>query len=139
MTQHPSTIRSPESFDNSQWSTTCPHCGGKIGFDGIFNWEWTQGCFSGKITPMDFDGVVERKGHYLIFETKDPGTNIPHGQEITLNMLRTAKTFTIMKIWGKEVPEKMDVIYPDGQQVNNISTIEEMKGYVSRWYNWANS
>jgi len=54
-------------------------------FDGEFDWDFLKPAFNGtKIMPMDFDAVVERRGHILIFETKAPGTDVSVGQRITL-------------------------------------------------------
>ena len=138
MNDIPDTIFYPDNFNNSQWQIECPHCKEIIGFDGIFNWAWTQGCFGKtKITPMDFDGVVERHHHFLIFETKDVGKNIPQGQLLTFEALKTPRTFTVMKIWGKNTPEKMEVNFHNGKIIT-VSTIDEMKEYVKKWYEWAN-
>lgn len=87
---------------------------------------------------MDFDGVVERKGHYLIFETKDVGKEIPRGQQITLENLKNPKSFTVLKIWGKSKPEKMVVCPHEGKE-KEVTDIEEMKNIVKRWYKWADS
>ena len=74
----PKTIHSPDIFEKS------PPCG----FDGVFDWSWTEGCFGEtSITPMDFDGVVERKGHFIIFETKKRGVVVPKGQLYTFESL----------------------------------------------------
>ena len=133
----PDTIKHPENFIKSQWHLECPHCEEIIGFDGVFDWSWTKGCFGEtKITPMDFDGVVERHCHYLIFETKDVGKDIPRGQTITLNNLQRPKTFTVMNVWGKSAPEKMEIVNPVGDIIT-VYTIDKMKEYVSRWYEWA--
>lgn len=76
-------------------------------FDGVFNWDYLLPAFKGsKIEPTDIDAVVERKGQFLIFETKDIGKKIPLGQAITmrellkLNHIRK-QTFTIYCIEGK--------------------------------------
>lgn len=51
---HPSTIKHHATFERSL----------PIGFDGVFDWSWTQGHLGqGKITPMDFDGV--RLGRFV--------------------------------------------------------------------------
>ena len=122
----PDTILYPDSFDNHP----------AAGFDGIFDWSWTKGCFGDtKIMPMDFDGVVERKYNYLIFETKEEGKEIPKGQIITLNNLRNAKSFTIMKIWGKNNPIKIELVYPDGKTLYFDGSAA--KNIVKRWYAWA--
>jgi hypothetical protein len=75
------------------------------GFDGEFDWDFLKMAFTGtKIEPMDLDAVVERNGHFLVFETKDTGKGVPIGQAITL---RTAwrKGFTVIHVEGKTAPE----------------------------------
>jgi hypothetical protein len=70
-------------------------------FDGPFDWDFLDDAWEGKIKPMDFDAVVERRGHFLIFETKIPGQDIPKGQRITLSQKwRHGKT-TIFILSGK--------------------------------------
>jgi hypothetical protein len=55
------------------------------GFDGVFDWDFLLPAFEGtKIQPMDFDAVVERRGHFLVFETKSGDVPIPEGQIYTL-------------------------------------------------------
>lgn len=95
------TIRNQQFFDGST----------AAGFDGIFEWSFLNKhkCF-GKITsitPMDIDGIVERNGRFIIFETKgstydDEGKlvpiPIPQGQKITLNALAKTGYFTIVVI-----------------------------------------
>lgn len=54
-------------------------------FDGEFDWDFLKPAFKEtKIEPMDYDAVVERKGHFLIFATNVPGKEINLGQRITL-------------------------------------------------------
>ena len=68
-------IRDEEEFNKSL----------PAGYDGKFDWDVFKqhGCFGDtKIEPMDFDGVVERHKHYLIFETKKEGQRIPQGQRL---------------------------------------------------------
>lgn len=124
---YPDSINNPDAFNK----------GLPANFDGVFNWEWTNGCFKKtKITPMDFDGVVERKKNYLVFETKDKGKDIPKGQEITLNNLRQNKSFTVLVVYGKIEPESGYAIYPNGiikQLLDKKSLIE----FVTNWYDWA--
>ena len=140
------TIKHPDAFDKSQWRINCPHCNEIIGFDGIFNWGWVLeaiGYNAGRtqITPMDFDGVIERRYHYLIFETKDVNKDIPLGQVITLDNLRTAKSFTVMRVWGKENPAAWEAEfgYTKGGRVIKKTGVgeESAKDYVSRWFRWA--
>lgn len=92
MSQLPSTIKHPDTFLTSPSS----------GFDGVFDWSFTAGCFGkGKITPMDFDGVIERKGNFLVFETKGVGVPVPQGQIYTYQSLYKLNIATIVFIEGK--------------------------------------
>lgn len=54
--------------------------------------------------PMDFDAVVERRGHTAIFETKDAGKKIDVGQAITLTN-EWSKGSTIFHVQGKTPKE----------------------------------
>lgn len=80
------------------------------GFDGQFHWDFMFSAFrvpfsngkgmSDRFQPMDIDAVVERKGHILIFETKEPGKQIDPGQAFTLHAL-WQKGATIVHLSGK--------------------------------------
>lgn len=137
----PSTILHPDSFRESQWSIECPHCHSIIGFDGIFDWGWVINAIreadpANKIMPMDFDGVVERHNHYLVFETKDVGKKAIEAQIWTLERLRIAKTFTVMQVWGKRNPEHIKMIWQNGgtQEYPGNRAYE----IVTRWFRAAN-
>lgn len=70
-------------------------------FDGEFQWDFLKPAFNGtKIMPMDFDAVIERHGHVLIFETKTDGKDIEQGQRITLTD-QWRKGATIFVVRGK--------------------------------------
>jgi hypothetical protein len=71
------------------------------GFDGVWDWDFLRGAFGPVIMPMDLDGMVERNGRFLVFETKAAGVDIPQGQRITLDALRATGVFTIFILYGK--------------------------------------
>ncbi len=130
----PSTIKHPNTFLNSP----------AAGFDGVFDWSWTDGCFGeGKITPMDFDGVVERKGNFILFETKGVGVPIPKGQMFTFESAYRLGCFTIVFIEGKESPEKAKVWCQDNFKLNKKmgshaeTTTERLSKFVAEWYQFA--
>jgi len=118
------------------------------GFDGVFDWDFLIECFAPtKIQPMDFDAVVERNGHFLIFETKPENTEIPLGQKLTLeriiqtNMRLSRGSFTVFLLYGKDtVYHKFDIWYPNGRKVtiplddNPRDTIKER---VRGWFEYA--
>jgi len=126
----PATINHPNGFLHSP----------AAGFDGVFDWSWTQGCFGqGRITPMDFDGVVERNGNFILFETKNLGVPIPKGQLITLEAAYRLGCFTIMLIHGKHQPEMIEIWYPPsiGGEKKQYRGVETAKRIVSKWYEYA--
>lgn len=110
------------------------------GYDGHFEWDCFKenGCFGNtKIEPMDFDGVVERKYHYLVFETKDDGKDVPQGQQITLDHLRAPKSFTIMKLWPKSPPfTRLEVTHHNGK-VEEFFNHDQIIEKIKAWYYWA--
>ena len=75
-------------------------------FDGEFAWDFLKSAFyDSKIMPMDFDAVVERRGHFLVFETKAAGKNIDKGQSITLTTAWRDKGSTVVHVEGKTPKE----------------------------------
>lgn len=86
---------------------------------------------------MDFDGVVERRGQFIVFETKEPGTPVPIGQLYTLQALHRLGCFTVVIIWGKLEPEAAEVWYPGTTAKERLLGREAIRGVVQRWYDWA--
>jgi len=124
----PDSILYPETFDKSK----------PAGFNGIFDWSWTKGCFGNtNIKPMDFDAVVERFRHYLVMESKEEGKEIPQGQLITLNNLYIAKDFHVMKIWGKYEPKEFIIRYPTGKE-KIYHGVDSARNFVIWWFEKAN-
>jgi len=71
------------------------------GYDGLFDWDFLRGCFPRGIMPMDFDGVVELGGQFLVFETKQPGKQPEEGQILCFKALLEISNFTIFMLYGK--------------------------------------
>ena len=88
--------------------------------------------------PMDIDAIVERKGNFLIFETKHIGVPVPQGQMITLKKLVELGKITVMIIHGKTIPESFTVYYPNGDKQDYIG-LEQAKKVVIRWFKYADS
>jgi hypothetical protein len=126
-------INLPETiYNREKFSQNLP-----LSFDGTFDWTWTQGCFGEtKIKPTDIDAIVERKGNFLVFETKTPGIEVPQGQMILLNNLVKTGYFTVMIIWGKMNPEKFIVMFRNWKK--EYYGVEEAKNIVTKWFHWAN-
>lgn len=124
----PTTIKNKNGFLHSP----------AAGYDGVFDWSWTQGCFgNGRITPMDFDGVVERKGNFILFETKNLGVPIPSGQMYTLEAAHRLGCFTIFLIHGKTEPESAQIWYPGVGKREIHEGVDAIKEKVRSWYAYA--
>ena len=150
---YPHTIKHKKTFDRSQCKIECPYCNRIFPYDGYFYWDWVTNAIhkanpQSRITPMDFDGVVERFFHYLIFETKEAFMYdennkscivIPQGQLWTLERLSIAKSFTIMKVWGKKDLEwwEAEIRFPGQakpQKTWDGHGMESASNFVYNWY-----
>jgi hypothetical protein len=110
-------------------------------------WHFLSGCFDYGIMPTDVDGIVERNGHYLVFEEKQPGIELGVGQKRMLDDLNKNYGMTIFIIWGDtEVPyvEEMSIwrpygkvnVYQEGRQKIKAD-IEFLRYKCRQWFSWA--
>jgi hypothetical protein len=107
-------------------------------YDGQFHWDvfHLSGCFADtKIKPMDFDGVVERKLNYLIFESKDNGKEVPQAQQWTLDRLSEAKSFSVIEVWPKRPPFEVAHIIYNGNR-NNLRVIKGHAAIIKAVASW---
>ena len=113
------------------------------GYDGAFDWGWTEGCFPGNITPMDIDAFIERRGNFLAFETKGLGVPVPMGQRIALEQLHYLRVFTIVFIAGKSQPEQAEIWrcpgFQSGEKDSCLTpvSVEYMRDFVMDWVRYA--
>lgn len=113
-------------------------------FDGVFEWDFLDECFAPtKIKPMDLDAIIERKGHFLVFETKpERAQNFPVGQGITLKALHNVGCFTIIVLYGKtkETINKI-YVYPEGagaEKIKFTNAEKAIKIITKTWFDFAN-
>jgi hypothetical protein len=107
---------------------------------GVWDWAILDGCFGEtRIKPTDIDGCVERNGNLLILETKQPGAQIPKGQEITFQAFVRRAGAVVMVIWGEQnKPEQLKVFsrkYPNGKVIDADG--EKFRRLVKIWYEHA--
>ena len=128
-------INSPEAF-----AAALPP-----GFDGVFDWDFLFPAFAPtKIRPMDLDCLIERKGNFLVFETKDGDVPIPQGQEITLRTLAMTGLFFVVVLRSKTADgvDGWDLWYrkkSEGTfaQKHFEGDADELVSFVRRWFRWA--
>lgn len=120
------TIQNPEAF-----------------MDGVWDWGILSGCFGNtQISPTDIDGFVERKGKFLILETKAPGVEVKRGQEITFEALVKFAGAVVIVIWGnRDNPERIKVYSqkePNGKEYADAD-VSKLRWLVSSWFQMADS
>lgn len=130
MTNLPDTIIYPKRFESQL----------PAGYDGPFDWEFLRGAFGPVIMPMDFDGVIERKGNFLLFETKLLDKEIPDGQWYTFNSLIKTGDWTIFILWldGENVIREMRVWHRNGR-LKDVEPADKDLVWkrANLWYQWA--
>jgi hypothetical protein len=113
-------------------------------------WAFMRGCFDCGIMPSDVDGIVERNGHYLVFEEKSLGVGLGTGQRRLLLDLCVSKSMTVFILWGNsEEPffHEMMVWYPPKHfphlPIANAkpfaADVAEVKHRCRAWFEWADS
>lgn len=89
-----------------------------------------------KISAGDVDGlfVVERRGHFLYWETKNPDEGLAAGQRILLEQLSLVSVFTVLLVRGKGYPETLQRVrhgkFGDAQETSR----EDFQRRVDAWY-----
>lgn len=109
------------------------------GFDGVFEWDFLEGCFPRNIMPMDFDGVVEINGNFLLFETKQPGRAVEKGQQYTFRALLESPNWTIFMLYGKTADTIERLIVCHGLEREDIRPANSyiVRREVMRWVKMA--
>lgn len=83
----------------------------------------------------DLDGVLERKGYFIVFEVKNEGEEMSMGQKILLDHLAGNRRFTVYLVHGTASFPLGITKYPDGKRIKCD------KYYIARllneWWQWA--
>ena len=116
------TIQNPEAYVAGQW-----------------NWGILKGCFGQtKIEPTDIDGFVERKGKFLLLETKAPSVELKDGQRFTYEALWQTRLVTIIIIWGKtNIPEAIEIWTQHKKMPREPADLKRLRSVVTAWFKWA--
>lgn len=111
-----------------------------------WDWSWLNDCFRGGIRVADVDGIVERRGRFLLLEGKRIVSTqplpLPRGQQLLHDALCATGCFTVLVFWG--VPPRGPVLFHRLQSRHGIgktsrSSKEQVANIVRRWYAWADS
>lgn len=133
------TILYPQSFNRMR----------PAGFDGVFDWDWFLPVFAGTgITPMDLDCLIERSGFFLVFETKQPGVDIPFGQRLALERLIIACHGRVRVVTIKaKCPEEITgwetwTLASDSSRVirvTHLGNADDLRQRIDGWFKQASS
>ena len=104
------------------------------GFDGEFQWDFLKGAFGPTIEPMDFDAVVERRGHFLVFETKNDSQEMSSGQEIALTSLFRPRSFEIVLCEKDPADIRHWTIWTKDGQKHFVGDAVALKAWCEQWY-----
>lgn len=105
-------------------------------------WDWTflNKCFwPTGIKVTDIDGFVERNDKFLFIETKEPGVEIPLGQErVFESLIRRGDSY--MVIWGEQGKPPYDIFYrtPNTVERNKNATEADIQRFTERWFKSVN-
>lgn len=94
-----------------------------------------------KAHPCNIDMMFERKCKFLVGEWKRENETISKGQEILLKNLAKQPQFVVIIIHGdtdgETVVRKFEVINKRGEFKHAGDSFDDLKDFVTRWYNWA--
>jgi hypothetical protein len=79
----------------------------------LWDWEFLNPAFPGKIQPMDVDGVVEMNGNFLILEGKALSAGMSKGQEIALEAMSENPDMHVLMVYGDpktSTPRKVQLL-----------------------------
>jgi hypothetical protein len=108
---------------------------------GVWDWGLLDECFQGtKIKVTDIDGFIERKGKFLVLETKQKGVTVPEGQRLMFEHMQKTGCFTVVIIWGpKNDVKEMQVYYPTHKTAKKEANNADLQRVVKWWFNYASS
>lgn len=96
-----------------------------------------------KAMPCNIDMMLERKCKFLVGEWKRDGEEMSIGQKILLTNLAKQPQFIVLVITGNTdadaVVTEFGRITKNGTFKHEGSSIDELKDFVTRWYEWADA
>ena len=129
----------------------CPGCGHDFGIvrcqceghilssvawdKGRWDWRPLYGSFSDRVRPSDLDFIVERGGRFLVFETKGPTADVPHGQRRLLEALARIPNFTVATLWGDpDYVERIQLLGSGGDKWPRPIDNHELWAFAANWW-----
>lgn len=96
-----------------------------------------------KATPCNIDMILERKSKFFVGEWKREGEGMSQGQGLLLRNLAKQPQFIVVIIQGntdgETVVDKFEQLCSDGVFRQRGKSFDDLKKFVTRWYNWADT
>lgn len=108
-----------------------------------WDWGFLKKCFgSTGIEPSDVDGMVERRGNFLVLEAKPPGRGRPlavrikKGQLLNFEAMARTGIFTVIILFGKpNEPEEYCLVNgTPGKSEIKACDLAEIQNIVATWF-----
>jgi len=102
----------------------------------LWDWGFLDRCFGEtRIRVTDIDGLIERRGHFLLMEAKSPRVTIPKGQAILFDALTRDPKWHVLVIWGETNMPEEAMFWGNKKFEADTVKIQEV---VRRWFSMAN-
>ena len=108
----------------------------KAYMNNLWDWGFIENILPGSCAVSDIDGIIERRGHFLLIETKGPGVEVPQGQAIMFDSLSAIPQFSVWVVWGK--PGKVEAMQRWGQAVFRADN-QNLLDTVQLWWELADN
>ena len=104
--------------------------------ESLWDWEFLNECWGGRIRPTDIDGVVERNGYFLFLEGKPAGGEITKGQEILFKKLtENFKSASVLILFGEPgFPQEFERIQNGHISPRKKCNRERIQMICKAWY-----
>lgn len=99
-------------------------------------------CFPGKIGFGDVDGLIERRGSFLVVEWKEPNAPLTMGQLITFKHLSSVPTITVLVVEGDNSQmsvESVSQVTESGLSEKRPIDLAGLKSLFTQWFNYADA
>lgn len=122
--------------------------------ESIPDWTPINDVLPERIRVTDLDGILERRGHFLVLDTKHPDSPIPRGQDILYQRLArigmvVLVVYTRLSHHHNDAGEmtelgQMEVTgwwryFPNGRRTFRRGDTAALQRFVQRWWAWADT
>jgi hypothetical protein len=104
--------------------------------DGAWDWGFLDECFApSRVRVSDLDGIVERRGHFLVVETKPRNELMTKGQSLLLDAFARMTNFTVLVIYGEPNHPTAMRHWPNPERPADAAAVQS---FVRQWWQYAN-